>query len=231
MKPTLLIVLFVATTARLASAQSHQEEGAFIQGGAFASYVQRSHYDIDTGGVLALLAPTDSGSTAPGGVIGAGVFLRPFLSARADVAFTGEFDDNYPSVITTLLADLPGSSLVRSTNSRSKLISVHTLLAYHLPSTSRFRLALLGGVSFDRQRTHFNTDVFIPAVPAIPSLPVTRPIQQIDYSFVSYRRELVVGVDGEIAMGERFALIPQFRATGGSGSVTIQPGVSLRWRP
>ena len=55
--------------------------------------------------------------------------------------------------------------------------------------------------------------------------------QRIDYAFVSYTRDLVVGADGELAMGEHLVLVPQFRVVGGSGRIRLQPGVSLRWRP
>jgi hypothetical protein len=108
---------------------------------------------------------------------------------------------------------------------------VQTLLAYHLPSSHRFRFAVVGGVSFNRRRTHFSSELSIPAIPALPGVLPTLPTRRIDYAFVSYGRDVVVGADGELAMGGHFALVPQFRIVGGSGTMRLQPGVTLRWRP
>ena len=171
--------------------------------------------------MLALLAPTDSSNTVPGGTAGIGVFLRPFLSVRADAVFEGESDQSLSSgILTTLLADLPIISRPVTQTARTRTFSVQTLLAYHLASSTRFRLAVLGGVSFNRQRTRFSSELFIPAIPVlpgvIPPLP-TLPTRRLDYAFVSYSRDVVVGVDGELAMGEHVALIPQLRVVGGFG--------------
>jgi hypothetical protein len=231
MKPTLLFIFCLVVTARAASAQSHQDQGVFVEGGAFAAHELRSHNDIDSNGVLALLAPADSSTTVAGGTAGVGVFLRPFLSVRADALFEGESNQSLPAaILATLLADLPVSRPVAQ-GAHTRTVSVQTLLAYHLASSTRFRLAVLGGVSFNRERTRFSSELFIPAIPALPGLAPALPTRQIDYAFVSYTRDLVVGVDGELAMGEHFALVPQFRAVGGSGDIRLQPGVSLRWRP
>jgi len=231
MKPTLLVVLCLATSARLASAQTHQEEGIFVEGGAFATYEARSHSDTNLSAVIGIVAPTNQNTTVPGGTVGVGVFLRPFLSVRADALFEGESETSlYPTYLAGLLVDIPGSTLLAQQEARTRTISVQTLLAYHLASTRRMRFAVLGGVSFDRHRTHLGSDVFLPAVPTLPS--VGRPIPaRFDYSVVAYNRELVVGVDGELAMGEHLALVPQFRVVGGNGSIRLQPGVNLRWRP
>jgi hypothetical protein len=232
MNPTLLIVLCLASTAGIASAQTHQESGVFVHGGAFASHELRSHQDVNADGVLALVAPTDTSSTVPGGTAGIGVFLRPFLSVQADALFEGESDQSLSSaILTTLLADLPGISRPATQNARTRNFSVQALLAYHLASSTRFRLAVLGGVSFNRRRTQFSSELFIPAIPVLPGITPPLPTGQIDYVSVSYNRDVVAGVDGELVMGQHVALVPQFRVVGGSGYVRLQPGVSVRWRP
>ena len=237
MKPTLLVVLSLAVTARMASAQTHQEEGVFVHGGAFASSELRSHEDIDANGLLAMVEQeptlvTSGSSTVPGGTVGVGGFLRPFLSVRADALFEGESDQSLPAaILTSLLADLPTISRPVTQTARTRTFSVQTLLAYHVASSTRFRLAVLGGVSFNRQRTRYSSELFIPAIPVLPGVTPTRPTQRIDYSLVSYTRDVVVGLDGELAMGEHLALVPQFRVVGGSGRIRLQPGVNLRWRP
>jgi hypothetical protein len=232
MKLIFIIVSGLLACARAASAQTHQEQGVFIQGGALAAIERRSHSDIDSTDALALVvAPDDGGSSAPAGTIGAGVFLRPFLSARADVVFTGEFEQENPIAIPAGLV-FPTDAVIRPiSQSRTRSAEVHALLAYHLPTERRFRLALLAGVSFARQRTRFNSDFFIATVPGLPGVTRSAPTRQIEYSFVSYRRDLVIGVDGEFALGEKFALIPDLRVIGGSGSISIRPGVTVRWRP
>lgn len=232
MKFLFALVLCTAAGSGLASAQTHQEEGVFVHGGAFATYQVRSHEDIDTNGAIASIATGGSSSTVPGGTVGVGVFLRPFLSVRADALFEGEADESFPQAyLTGLLADLPGVTRLATQTSRTRTIGVQTLLAYHLTSSNRFRLAVLGGVSFNRLRTRFSSEVFIPVVPVLPGVTPSRPTQRIDYAFVTFNRDVVVGLDGELAMGEHFALVPQFRVTGGSGNIRLQPGVSLRWHP
>jgi len=234
MKTLVALVFCMAAGSGLASAQTHQEAGMFLEGGAFATYQARSHEDIDTNIALTSIA-TSGSSTVPGGTVGVGVFLRPFLSVRADALFEGETDESFPpAYLAGLLADLPSITRLATQTSHTRTFGVQTLLAYHLASSNRFRLALLGGVSFNRLRTRFSSEFFIPAIPAIPVLPgVTpgRPTQRIDYAFVTYNRDVVVGLDGELAMGEHFALVPQFRVVGGSGNIRLQPGVSLRWHP
>jgi len=219
----------MAAGSGLASAQTHQEERVFVHGGAFASYQARSHEDID----IALTSIASSGSgTVPGGTVGVGVFLRPFLSVRADALFEGETDESFPpAYLTGLLADLPSITRLATQTSHTRTFGVQTLLAYHLASSNRFRLAVLGGVSFNRLRTRFSSELFIPVIPVLPGVTPSRPTQRIDYAFVSYNRDVVVGLDGELAMGEHFALVPQFRVVGGSGNIRLQPGVSLRWHP
>jgi hypothetical protein len=231
MKPTIIIAVCFIASVRLASAQTHQEAGIFVQGGAFATFEERSHSELDTPGALALLAPDESSGTAAGGSAGVGVFLRPFLSARADVAFTGEYDGPYPAAIPLTIADFPTDVIRQTASSRTKSAEVQALLAYHLSSSNRFRLALLTGVSFARQRTHFSSELFFGTVPPLPGVTRVIPTRQIEYSLITYRRDLVIGADGEIALGEHVAVIPQLRVMGGSGSVTIRPGVSVRWRP
>jgi len=234
MKPTLLAVLCLAMFARLASAQTHQEAGIFVEGGGFVTYEARSHADTNLSAVIGIVDPTtDNNTTVPGGTVGVGVFLRPFLSVRADALFEGESETSlYPTYLADLLAgDVPSSTLLASQDARTRTISVQALLAYHLASARRMRLAVLGGVSFDRHRTHLSSDVFLPAIPTLPGVGRTIPAQRFDYSVVAYNRELVVGVDGELAMGEHLALVPQFRVIGGNGSIRLQPGVNLRWRP
>jgi hypothetical protein len=232
MKPTLLTVLCLAVSAANAAAQTHQEEGVFVHGGAFATYQVHSHEDADSS--IALISIGTSGSsTVPGGIAGVGIFLRPFLSVRADALFEGETDEPYPLAYIAGggLTDLPAVTRLATQTSRARTFAVQTLLAYHLASANRFRLAVLGGVSFNRLRTRFSTEVFIPALPVLPGVTPARPTQRIDYSFVSYNSDVVVGLDGELAIGEHLALVPQFRVVGGSGMIRLQPGVSLRWHP
>ena len=205
----------------------------FVEGGAFATYEVRSHSDTNLAAAIGIVAPSDQNTTVPGGAVGVGVFLRPFLSVRADALFEGESETAlYPSILGGLqLADRLPSTFLAQQEARTRTISVQTLLAYHLASTKRMRLAVLGGVSFDRHRTHLSSDVFLPAVPALPGVGRTIPSQRFDYAVVVYNRELVVGADAELAMGEHLALVPQFRVVGGNGSNRLQPGVNLRWRP
>ena len=88
----------------------------------------------------------------PGGTAGVGVFLRPFLSVRADALFEGESKQQFPlSILTGVLVDLPGLgrpgdlpiTLPAAQSARTRTNSVQTLIAYHLESSSRFRLRAL----------------------------------------------------------------------------------------
>ena len=232
MKSTIVIIACLLESVRLASAQPHQEQGLFVQGGVFGTFEERSHSEVETHEALLLFAPDDSSGSAFGGSFGAGVFLRPYLSARADVVFTGEYDaSTYPAAITSTVSGLPAEYIALASTSRTRSAEVQALLAYHLPSSNRFRLALLTGVSFARQRTRFSTELFGGLLPAAPVVTRFVPTRPIDYAFISYRRDLVIGADGEIALGEHVAVIPQFRLIGGSGTITLRPGVSVRWWP
>ena len=63
MKTLVALVFCMAAGSGLASAQTHQEAGLFVQGGAFATYEARSHEDIDAN--IALTSIGDQTAAAP----------------------------------------------------------------------------------------------------------------------------------------------------------------------
>lgn len=237
MMRTLAMAFCFLASAGLAAAQTHQEQGIFIHAGGLASIDRDGHYVVPPSTAPSLALSSDPGGTVGAGTVGIGVFLRPMLSVRADFTLASEHvstttvTETLPSTIYDLV-DLVGFSPGTITaTSRTKNQGVDLLLAYHLPSGRRVRIAILGGAAFLRRWSDRVSETSYPPSSTIPPIFAPRQPQRDQTVLVTYPRALVAGLDAEIALNEKLALVPQLRAGGTGGNLSIRPGIVLRWHP
>jgi hypothetical protein len=220
--------------AATAAAQSHPDAGVFIQAGVHAASEWRAHSER-TGSPIGLsLTSTDTSGTVAGGSVAVGHYLKPFLSVRAEAVVGGKLhgrsESRSPSVTGGILTPTPGTVVFETvetitiTDSELRLADIHLLLGFHRAPTRRIRLSYLAGATIRQERTHNLTTTTDPGFP-----PFIGPrVDRTSLTTTIYRTGLVVGVDSEVALTSRIAVVPHVRAVAPSGSVGLRTGVHLR---
>jgi hypothetical protein len=196
-----------------AIAQTHPTSGVFVHGGVFASIERLPHLDTD-------LDPApfddDPSGTVVGGTFGVGGFLTPRLTARVEVALPAELEEEDEQTLGPITA---------SGQTELRLRDVYVMLGYETDAGRRIRLSYLAGAVLRQRRMEREVSIVNqPPLPIIPPL-----IQRFDESTVSYDTSLALGLDAAAMMTERLALVPQIRVVAAGGSLSVRPGVSVRW--
>lgn len=225
-----------------AAAQPHQESGIFVDAGAFASVDFRSRTELPGFSTPSV----EGGNRTAGGLASVGVFLQRFLSVRADVVFTGtketvtrienvttvtSFSDTLPTGTVIFGEAFSGPSSRSTTVSRTKHFEVHALLAYHLASSRRARVAVLAGPSFVRasgksRREEVRDEFRSGGVVFIP-----RSTQVFSTTGVSYSRGTTVGLEAEAMLAPHVSLASRVALTSSGGTLSLRPQVAVRWSP
>jgi hypothetical protein len=220
--------------AATATAQSHPDAGVFIQAGAHAASEWRAHSERTGSPVGLSLTTTDNSGTVAGGSVGIGHYLKPFLSLRAEVVVGGTLhgrsESRSPSITGGILNPAPGTVVfesvetISSTDSELRLADVHFMLGFHRAPTRRIRLSYLAGATVRQERTHNLTTTTTPGFPPF----IASSEDRTSVTTTTYRTGLVVGIDAEVALTSRVAVVPHVRAVAPSGSVGLRTGVHLR---
>jgi hypothetical protein len=191
----------------------HPTSGVFVHGGVFASIERFPHIETD----LDAAPFEDPSGTVFGGTFGVGGFLTPRLTARLEVALPAELEEDEEQAIGPISA---------SGHSEIQLRDVYVMLGYETDPGRRIRLSYLAGAVLRQRRIEREATIVSqpPVFPIIPPL-----IRRFDESIVSYETSLALGLDAAAMMTERLALVPQMRVVVAGGSLSLRPGVSVRW--
>jgi hypothetical protein len=216
-----------------ATAQSHPDAGVFIQVGAHAASEWRAHSDRTGSPFAVSLTGADTSGTVAGGSVSIGHYLKPFLSVRAEAVVGGKLhgrsESRSPSGTGLIINPPPGTPVfesveIGSTDSELRLTDIHIMLGFHLAPTRRIRLSYLAGATVRQERTHSLTTTTVTGFP-----PFIAPREdRTSMTTTTYRTGLVVGVDAEVALTNRLAIVPHVRVVAPSGSVGVRTGVHLR---
>ncbi len=228
-------VLALCAIAEPASAQPDRGT-VFIGAGALAS-LERSPRTSGLG------IDSDSDGAAPGGALSLGVYLTPRVSARFEWSITGWLEhengyDVYPLYLASALALSDGGqadpALVQSLfapysfRSRSRSKSGFALLGYHLGSR-RASIEMMGGMGWVAKTTRTSYDIQL--AQRLVALPAnTLPFRAGESRYTDYQTVGVAGLDAEVGLTGQAAVVPQLRVFASGGSLTLRPGVGIRWK-
>ena len=226
-----LVLALLAVSTSLAAAQPSTGT-VFISGGAFAAIEQ---FPTSSGfGV----PDSDASGTVAGGALGIGVHLTERLSARFEWSLTDRLKQTqdviaYPYIPAELLAALSGAgptigrpddswlTLVPYTpETKRSTAAGFALLGYHIPA-GRASIEVLGGLGLLNTDLETSYDVRVAGGRTVPAL--------TEYKTSSYQAVAVVGADVAVPLTTHAAIVPQVRAYAHGGSLSVRPGLALRW--
>ena len=231
-------VLIVLVSMNHVAAQEPEAPPVFVEAAGFVGFERMPNVRFGT----RIISDRDASDTVWGGGAAVGTFLAPRVSLRLDAAFPGRVESSYSeptgfaffgSGLTQLLSNRVEER--RRERSAAVLIGYHTGRRYHV------RLGFLAGVAFIWQEATIVQRTFPSIVPLVPSgsfqvfpspidlLPSR--LERTETTSTSYRTAPAVGLDADIAIGSRFALVPRIRVQAGGGLLSLRPGIALRWIP
>lgn len=232
-------LLACSTLAVPASAQP--ESGTvFIGAGALAS-LERSTRSSGLG------VDDNRDGTAAGGALQLGVYLTPRVSARFEWSMTDWLEYRNGSGIYPLYAAAelrsgivpPGfegrfdPALVESLiapygfRGRTRSKAGFALLGYHLGSR-RASVEVMGGMGWVARTTRTSYDFRI-AQPLLNLLPDSLPFRGGESGFTDYQTVGVAGLDATVGLTDHAAVVPQLRVFASGGTLSVRPGVGIRW--
>ena len=189
-----------------------RQPAAFVTGGIFAGIEQFSHLETEAGA-----AEPDLSGTMLGGLVGIGTFLVPRVSVRFELALRGTLDATESS--TQMLA--PGLTYTITQTYEDRLRTGSVLLAYHTRTGQRVGIEYLGGLGLVQEKQ----GIAYERTSNAPGFPTGAE----EATGIAYGSVAVVGMDVPIAAAERLAIVPGIRAFASGSSVSIEPGVAVRW--
>ncbi len=183
--------------------------------------------------------PADSSSgTVAGGALGLGLHLTEHVSARFEWSLTdtlrqsspGYYSLAAPAGLGTLAGGggfigLPNDPLLSivssSAETRRTTTAGFALLGYHV-TAGRASIEVVGGLGL------LNTDLttrYDVRIARGLSLPAPFP----EYTASTYEAVAVVGADVAVSLTSHAAIVPQVRAYSHGSSLSVRPGLALRW--
>jgi hypothetical protein len=189
--------------------------GLFVDGRVVASLDQRGHVTLPPPNTV---VSSDLSATVPGGGFGIGTLLSPRVSARVDVTWFGSTTGTQTTstAITAIRDDIEISSQ-----------SFSVLAGFHPSTSGRLQPGYLAGVVFNRGIQSLHTTITTAGLPPFVSSAVTTS----EGEGVSYDAAVVVGFELGVRVGSHLCVVPEVRASGSGGLLSIRPGVAVRWEP
>jgi hypothetical protein len=176
-------------------------------------------------------AQIEEGGTAPALAGRAGLVLGNRWGAEVEVSYTMAMertvDGGHRFIAPPALGGFPSVTAFPSVaiESEQRSAVVNALGWFSYPASARVELVLLAGIAFHRaeieQRLSFELPQLFP-----PGFPSIGP--QVT-NVVAYDVGPVVGVEGRIAFGDRFRVVPGLRASGISAGWSLRPSVGVAW--
>ncbi len=214
------LILLVCLTA-LAAPAAAQSRGESFAGGSLGADIQH-HPDVSVAAPVQI--PNLNGASFTGSVL-AGLFLGRDTSLRVEQSWSGERHD---AVALSGQSDVFDAAFEQTFRTSTTFVAA----AYHLPSPSPARLALLGGVVIARERLHTRADITLTLPPGIV-VPVDIGAlfddSSIDLTTTRYRTGVGLGADLEWSAGPRLTIAPGIRVLSVGSLLLVRPGVAVRW--
>jgi len=167
---------------------------------------------------------------APGAAAAVGVFITPSVSLRLEGSFQGE-------QVTTTEAGGLGAVLTAVDRQATATTDLFVSAGWH-QGQSRTTITYLAGMVFRRQRE----EATLSYTYAPRSLPTTIGQSMVfgqlasstfddRFAATSYSAGIMAGIDVAIGFSEHLALVPQLRMVAAGHTLSVRPGVALRWHP
>jgi len=210
-------VMVCALTFALAGAAAAQgSHGIFLDGRVLASIDQRSHLTATPPDAI---TTSDLSATVFGGGFGVGTLISPRVSARVDATWVGS---------TTGTQTTNSTIITTRSDAEIHSQSFSVLAGFHPSTSGRLQPGYLAGVVFNRnvEKTSSTTTSTIGLPPFISSA-VTASVEEA----VLYDAAIQVGFELGIRLGSHLLVVPEVRASGSGGLLSIRPGVAVRWEP
>jgi hypothetical protein len=217
---SVLIAVSLVMSASLVDAQSAYVGAAVGTDTTFASSVEVNG-----------LAQIEAGGTAPVIAGRAGLVLGNRWGAEVEVSYTTAMertvDGGSRFIAPPVFGGVPAVTVFSSVmiESEQRSAAVNALGWFSYPASARVELVLLAGIAFHRaeieQRLSFELPQLFP-----PGFPSIGP--QVT-NVVAYDVGPVVGVEGRVAFGDRFRVVPGLRASGISAGWSLRPTVGVAW--
>lgn len=227
--PLVAAALFCSALGLPSSAAAQARTGPVFITAAGLAAIDRAPTSDSASGTL--FAAPDSGGTTAGGAFGVGVHLTPRVSARLEAQLSGAVKSSrvLPGGADPSLFPIPGVTVLRleqTIATSREATPVFALLGVHLDN-ARLSLQLVGGLGLvhQTQRTSLRTRLLNGTLPPGVNLDsLGSEVRVSDHHAVA-----VVGADAAVAFGRHAAIVPHLRAYVLSGSLSLRPGVGLRW--
>jgi hypothetical protein len=231
-------VLIVLVSINHVAAQEQEAPDVFIDATGFVGFERTPNVRFGT----RLISDRDVNGTVGGGGFAVGTFLARRVSLRLDAAFPGRVESSYsePSGYV-FFSGGPTQLLSNRVEEARRERSAAVLIGYHTGRRYRVRLGFLAGVVFIWQQSSIVQQTFPGFFPTTPSgsfevFPsrvelIPSRIGRTETTSTSYRTAPAVGLDADIAIGPRLALVPRMRVQAGAGLLSLRPGIALRWTP
>jgi hypothetical protein len=209
-----VVACAILSTSGAAAAQT-PSSGVFVDGRLVASIDQRSHVAIAPPNTI---VSSDLSATVIGGGFGIGTLLSPRVSARVDVTWFGSTTGTQTT--TTALSTIQDDVDISSQ-------SFSVLAGFHPSASGRLQPGYLAGVIFNRDVQRIHTTITNVGLPPIVGPSVTTSTGE----GVGYGAAVAVGFELGVRVGARLRVLPEIRATGSDGLLSVRPGVAVRWEP
>jgi hypothetical protein len=234
-------LLIVLLSLNHVAAQEPEAPPVFLEAAGFVGFERMPNVRFGT----RIINDRDVSGTVWGGGVAVGTFLAPRVSLRLDAAFPGRVESSYSeqtgfAFFGSGLTQLLSNRVEETRRERSAAV----LLGYHTGRRYGVRLGFLAGVAFIWQEATVVQRTFPSIVPLVPLPPsgsfqvfpspidlLPSRLERSETTSTSYRTAPAVGLDADIALGSRFALVPRIRVQAGGGLLSLRPGIALRWIP
>lgn len=237
------IVLSILLILASSGASSAAAQSIFIDGAAFASIERRDSYTSEPYPIYA--AAPDLDGTVAGGSAAIGLWLTPSVSVRFEVGWPAQLEttveQRYPiPAVSGVSLPYPG---YRSTiEVRDRIRTFSPLLAWHTARRHGVQLGFIGGATFVARTQQVIDDTIYPlylmSLPSglpgallggLPTASLVAP-QRTETTTTTYGVTAQAGLDADIALGAHVSMVPQIRAIGFGGGLSVRPGVGIRIR-
>jgi hypothetical protein len=219
--PRVLIALCLVGSPSLLFAQS-----VYVGAAAGIDTTVASHFEIDG------QPQVEQGGTSPSFAGRAGLAMGDRWGAEVEVSYTTTIertvDETNRLVTSPVVGGFPPVVVFPSVTveSEQRSASVNALGWFSYPASARLELVVLAGVAFNRIEFEQQRTIELPQ-PFPSGFPISFGPRST--SVVAYDAGPLVGVEGRIAFGDRFRLVPGLRLSSISAGWSIRPTVGAAW--
>lgn len=165
---------------------------------------------------------------APGFSIAVGSFISPRVSFRLDAA-------RHQAYVTTTEVGRAGGPIYVHGRQTTTSTDATVVAGWHKPIGRKIAVTYLGGVVFRRQDHERSVAISGPSLTVIQQAQLTSVLRTTgvlpEYDYATFSTGIVGGLEAEIGLTKRIALVPHIRLISAENAWNVQPGIAVRWRP